>query len=68
MFFTMGVLLKTNNMKISQVIEKLQGFQTIKGDLQVRIIIDENDVSIDAMAFVTDNRTLYIRPWSTKKI
>ena len=55
-------------MKISQVIEKLQGFQTIKGDLQVRIIIDENDVSIDAMAFVTDNRTLYIRPWSTKKI
>ena len=55
-------------MKISQVIEKLQGFQTIKGDLQVRIIIDENDVSIDAMAFATDNRTLYIRPWSTRKI
>ena len=54
-------------MKISELIKKLQGFQTIKGDLQVRIIIDENDVSIDAMAFVTDNRTLYIRPWNTRQ-
>ena len=48
-------------MKISEVIKKLQGFQTIKGDLQVRIIIDKNDVSIDTMDFVTDNQTLYIR-------
>ena len=55
-------------MNISDVIMKLQRIQAIKGDLQVCIIIDENDVSIDAMGFVTDKRTLYIRPWSTRKI
>ena len=35
MFFTMGVLLKTNNMKISQVIEKLQEIQKGHGDIEV---------------------------------
>ena len=55
-------------MKISDVIMKLQRIQAIKGDLQVRIIIDENNISIDSMGFVTDKRTLYIRSWNTRKI
>ena len=35
MFFTMGVLLKTNNMKISEVINKLQEIQKGHGDIEV---------------------------------
>ena len=39
-FFTMGVLLKTNNMKISQVIKKLQEIQKEKGDVEVLAVFD----------------------------
>ena len=35
MFFTMGVLLKTNNMKISELIKKLQEIQKEHGDIEV---------------------------------
>ena len=35
MFFTMGVLLKTNNMKISELIKKLQEIQKGHGDIEV---------------------------------
>ena len=35
MFFTMGVLLKTNNMKISELIEKLIEIQKGHGDIEV---------------------------------
>ena len=40
MFFTMGVLLKTNNMKISEVIKKLQEIQKEEGDLYVIVLHD----------------------------
>ena len=36
----MGVLLKTNNMKISQVIEKLQEIKKEKGDVEVLAVFD----------------------------
>lgn len=35
MFFTMGVLLKTNNMKISELINKLQEIQNKYGDVEI---------------------------------
>ena len=35
LFSTMGVLLKTNNMKISEVIKKLQKIQEEHGDVEV---------------------------------
>ena len=37
MFFTMGVLLKTNNMKISEVIEELQEIQDRVGERPVLV-------------------------------
>ena len=40
MFFTMGVLLKTNNMKISEVINKLQEIQKEHGDVEVVSVFD----------------------------
>ena len=40
MFFTMGVLLKTNSMKISEIIEELQEIRKVHGDIEVLAISD----------------------------
>ena len=40
MFFTMGVLLKTNNMKISELIKKLIEIQKGHGDIEVLALED----------------------------
>ena len=58
MFFTMGVLLKTNNMKISELIEKLIEIQKGHGDIEVLALentygegewvsLEEDGISID---------------------
>ena len=60
MFFTMGVLLKTNNMKISEVIKKLQEIQAEKGDLLVRIELGDFDVSFESMDLKVYGNSLYI--------
>ena len=60
MFFTMGVLLKTNNMKISEVINKLQEVQAEKGDLLVRIELGDFDVSFGSMDLKVYGNSLYI--------
>ena len=44
MFFTMGVLLKTNNMKISEVIEELQEIQDRVGERPV--LVNGYDISM----------------------
>lgn len=43
-FFMMGALLKTNNMKISELIERLQEIQEDKGDVKVMVCDNENEV------------------------
>ena len=60
MFFTMGVLLKTNNMKISEVIKKLKEIQKEKGDLLVRIELGDFDVSFGSMDLKVYGNSLYI--------
>ena len=44
LFSTMGVLLKTNNIKISELIKKLQEIQEKKGDVKVTVCDNENEV------------------------
>ena len=56
----MGVLLKTNNMKISEVINKLQEVQAEKGDLLVRIELGDFDVSFGSMDLKVYGNSLYI--------
>ena len=59
-FFMMEVLLKTNNMKISELIKKLQEIQKEDGDLDVRVVHDGFEESIGKMEFYTDRHILYI--------
>ena len=56
----MGVLLKTNNMKISEVIKKLKEIQDKYGNVQVRIMIDDDDTSIGLLDYAVKNHTLYL--------
>ena len=53
----MGVLLKTNNMKISEVVKKLQEVQAEKGDLDVWVN------SLDIEKIDDDDESLYIVSW-----
>ena len=61
-FFTMGVLLKTNSMKmkISQVIKKLQEIQKEDGDLYVIVLHDGFEDYIGDMDFYVERHKLYI--------
>lgn len=54
------VLLKTNNMKISQVIKKLQEIQKEHGDLEVKAY-DAIYFPIDEYTFLVHNNVLLIR-------
>ena len=47
-------------MKISEVIKKLQEIKDEYGDIQVRILLGEHDVSFGCMDFSVDKHTLYI--------
>lgn len=47
-------------MVISELIKKLEEIQNRHGDVQVRMVIDENDVSIDCVNYGIKNHTLYI--------
>ena len=49
-----------NNMVISELIKKLEEIQNRHGDVQVRVKIDENDMSIDCVNYGVKNHTLYI--------
>ena len=60
MFFTMGVLLKTNNMKISEVINKLQEIQKEDGDVYVIVLHDGFEDYIGDMNFYVERHKLYI--------
>ena len=44
LFFTMEVLLKTNNMVITELINILQEIQKEKGDVKVMVCDNENEV------------------------
>ena len=44
LFFTMEELLKTSDMKISELIKKLQEIQEKKGDVKVTVCDNENEV------------------------
>ena len=59
-FFTMEVLLKTNNMKISEVIKKLQEIQKEHGDLEVKAY-DAIYFPVDEDTFLVHNNELLIR-------
>ena len=61
-FFTMGVLLKTNSMKmkISQVIKKLQEIQKEDRDLYVIVLHDGFEDYIGDMDFYVERHKLYI--------
>ena len=59
-FFTMEVLLKTNNMKISEVINKLQEIQEEHGDLEVKAY-DAIYFPVDEDTFLVHNNELLIR-------
>ena len=58
--FTMEVLLKTNNMKISEVIKRLQEIQEKHGDLFVRVAVGEYDIPLKRMDFNVYGDSLYI--------
>lgn len=47
-------------MKISEVINKLQEIQDKYGDVQVRIMIDDDDTSIGLLDYVVEYHTLYL--------
>lgn len=47
-------------MEISELIKKLEEIQNRHGDVQVRMVIDENDVSIECVNYGIKNHTLYI--------
>ena len=61
MFFTMGVLLKTNNMKISEVINKLQEVQKDWGDVEVMVYDYDAFHEADEYSFYVREGKLYIR-------
>lgn len=56
----MGVLLKTNNMKISEVIKRLQEIQEKHGDLLVRVETECCDVPLEKRKFIVYGNSLYI--------
>ena len=51
---------KISDMKISELIKKLQEIQNEDGDLDVRVIHDGFEESIGKMEFYTDRHILYI--------
>ena len=60
MFFTMGVLLKTNNMKISELIKKLQEIQKEDGDIESYYLYRDDYCNTDYMRFFVINQRLFI--------
>ena len=57
----MGVLLKTNNMKISEVIKRLQEIQEKHGDLFVHVVTEYYDISFEDMDLKVYDNSLYIK-------
>ena len=57
----MEVLLKTNNMKISEVIQKLKEIQKEHGDLEVKAYDDGIYFPVDEYTFYVHNNELLIR-------
>ena len=57
----MEVLLKTNNMKISEVIKKLQEIQKEHGDLEVESYDDYEYIPTDEYSFLVNDNKVYIR-------
>ena len=47
-------------MKISEVIKKFQEIQDKYGNVQVRIMIDDDDTSIGLLDYAVKNHTLYL--------
>ena len=60
MFFTMGVLLKTNNMKISEVIKKLKEIQKEHGDIESCYLVGDGYYDTNIMEFHVFDQVLYI--------
>ena len=60
MFFTMGVLLKTNNMKISELIKKLQEIQEENGDIESCYLAGDGYYDTNIMEFNVFDQVLYI--------
>ena len=60
MFFTMGVLLKTNNMKISELIKKLQEIQKEHGDIESCYLAGDGYYDTNIMEFNVFDQVLYI--------
>lgn len=53
-------LIKTSNMKISELIKELQEIQKEHGDVQVRVIIDGYNISIGYLDYAVRDHTLYL--------
>ena len=59
-FFTMDVLLKTNNMKISEVIKKLKEIQKEHGDIESCYLVGDGYYDTNIMEFNVFDQVLYI--------